>query len=300
MTADQGGHGLVIPDAIRTLLQRRAQYMEWLARLDTLGGDFSPDVADRVRADYRVRLTAVEGELHGHREELESSLAAREQQMEELERRHRSCTLELEEIELRHQVGEFDEAEWSDRKRVHDEELAEIASGLAVEREAVAELGAVLLQVANPSRENDTVPVESEAPASVQEVVVDESPEPEPVLEVVPDEPVADPESVTEEPAETVAEVLEDLALEFSESSDAELAEKLGGYAVQSEEETVAPATPTIVESAGGDQFLDELEFLESLSLDDPDSFDAVSRMLEEEDGEAPPEEDGSDRGGAG
>ena len=42
-----------------------------------------------------------------------------------------------------------------------------------------------------------------------------------------------------------------------------------------------------------------ELEFLESLSLDDPESFDAVSRMLEEE-GEKPPEGDSSDRGGAG
>jgi hypothetical protein len=46
------------------------------------------------------------------------------------------------------------------------------------------------------------------------------------------------------------------------------------------------------------DDFLDELEFLESLSLDDPESFDAVSRMLEEEGGE--PDGDGSGRGGAG
>ncbi|MFW6084798.1 MAG: hypothetical protein ACODAA_06255, partial [Gemmatimonadota bacterium] len=34
---------------------------------------------------------------------------------------------------------------------------------------------------------------------------------------------------------------------------------------------------------AEAEEYRDELEFLESLSLDDPDSFDAVSRMLEDE-----------------
>jgi hypothetical protein len=51
---------------------------------------------------------------------------------------------------------------------------------------------------------------------------------------------------------------------------------------------------------SGGGEFLDELEFLESLSLDDPESFDAVSKMLEEE-GEGAGDTDESDsRGGSG
>ena len=70
MTAEHEGLNLVIPDAIRTLLERRAQYMEWLAKLDDLGGKYRPEVAKRVRADYRARLTGVEDELHGHKEEL--------------------------------------------------------------------------------------------------------------------------------------------------------------------------------------------------------------------------------------
>ncbi|MCL7972805.1 MAG: hypothetical protein M8866_12070, partial [marine benthic group bacterium] len=44
------------------------------------------------------------------------------------------------------------------------------------------------------------------------------------------------------------------------------------------DEVVVAPAA-----EAEPDEFMDELEFLESLSLDDADSFDAVSAMLDED-----------------
>ena len=43
---------------------------------------------------------------------------------------------------------------------------------------------------------------------------------------------------------------------------------------------TDAESTPNV---ESNEDFLDELKFLESLSLDDTDSFDAVSRMLEDE-----------------
>ncbi|NNK47605.1 MAG: hypothetical protein HKP01_01890, partial [Gemmatimonadetes bacterium] len=45
-------------------------------------------------------------------------------------------------------------------------------------------------------------------------------------------------------------------------------------------------------EAAASDEFMDELEFLESLSLDDAENFDAVSAMLDEEDAESGTEED--------
>jgi hypothetical protein len=50
----------------------------------------------------------------------------------------------------------------------------------------------------------------------------------------------------------------------------------------------------------GGGEFLDELEFLESLSLDDPESFDAVSKMLEEEGEGAGDTDEPDSRGGSG
>ena len=289
MNAEQGGQDLVIPDAIRTLLERRAQYMEWLAKLDDLGGKYRPAVAKRVRADYRDRLTGVEDELHGHKEEIETSLSQRKGQLSAFEERHDVCAAELEEAELRHQVGEFDDGEWESRKEAHERELREVASALDVEREAVALLGAVLLQVTAPSEAAATRRVEPGAwtesgAAGLQETVVED---------------LLDEGRSTDADALKAAEdVLGELAAVVEESVEAEQVEEFVEQVVEEVNEPEEPIDEK-TSSTDGDEFLDELEFLESLSLDDPDSFDAVSKMLEEE-SERPPEGDESDRGGAG
>jgi len=77
-------------------------------------------------------------------------------------------------------------------------------------------------------------------------VELEPEPEPEPILE-----PVI--ELVTDPVIDSVTEIVPDEEATKGAGSDSE------------------------------DEFLDELEFLESLSLDDADSFDAVSRMLEDE-----------------
>ena len=301
MTAEQGGQDLVIPDAIRTLLERRAQYMEWLAKLDDLGGKYRPEVAKRVRADYRGRLTGVEDELHGHKEELESTLYQRKQQLSEFKQRHEICAAELEEAELRHQVGEFDEGEWDNRKEAHERELADVALSLDVEREAVAELGAVLLQVTSPSEAAATRHVEPGAWPDPG--LADPAPVAEPTSPVVEqaggEEAGAEPIVVdgATEPLEEAADVLGDLAASISEPKEPIQAEEVVEQVVV--EEPTLTEVPSTENLGDGDEFLDELEFLESLSLDDPESFDAVSKMLEEE-GEQPAESDGDDRGGAG
>ena len=89
-----------------------------------------------------------------------------------------------------------------------------------------------------------------------------------------------------------------DLGAVMEETADSQVVEEVVEQVVEEVTETEA-LIPEVKGSGDGDEFLDELEFLESLSLDDPESFDAVSRMLEEE-GETPPEGDSSDRGGAG
>ena len=289
MNAEQGGQDLVIPDAIRTLLERRAQYMEWLAKLDDLGGKYRPAVAKRVRADYRDRLTGVEDELHGHKEEIETSLSQRKGQLSAFEERHDVCAAELEEAELRHQVGEFDDGEWESRKEAHERELAEVASALDVEREAVALLGAVLLQVTAPSEAAATRRVEPGAwtesgAAGLQETVVEDL--------------LDEGRSTDTDALEAAEDVLGELAAVVEESVEAEQVEEFVEQVVEEVNEPEEPIDEK-TSSADGDEFLDELEFLESLSLDDPDSFDAVSKMLEEE-SERPPEGDESDRGGAG
>ncbi|MCL7956859.1 MAG: hypothetical protein M8843_02475 [marine benthic group bacterium] len=275
MNAEQEGRLLVIPEAIRSLLDQRAQYMEWLSRLDDLGGQYRHEVASRVRADYKDRLVGVENELQGHQAELESSLAERQGRLAELEQRHDVCAAELEEVELRHQVGEFDDEEWERRKAEYGEELESVGDELELEREAVAELGTVLVQVTAPAEAAATKHVEPGAWS-------------EPASEVV----LAEEDEAREEVLE---EVLEE------EESGAEARDP--GPAV--EESVEAPSEGHVVEEesaeeSGGDEFLDELEFLESLSLDDPESFDAVSKMLEEEGEGSGESEESTDRGGAG
>ena len=301
MTTEQGGQDLVIPDAIRTLLERRAQYMEWLAKLDDLGGKYRPEVAKRVRADYRTRLTGVEDELHGHKEELEASLRQRKQQLSEFMQRHEVCAAELEEAELRHQVGEFDEGEWENRKEAHERELADVAGALDVEREAVAELGAVLLQVTSPSEAAatrhvepgawpDPGPVNPSADAESTLVVDEQAGGGEAVEDTIVDEGATDA-------VEAADDVLGDIAAAIDEPAELLRAEDVVEQVVV--EEPTLTEVPSTEKLGEGDEFLDELEFLESLSLDDPESFDAVSKMLEEGD-EQTSEGDGDDRGGAG
>jgi hypothetical protein len=262
MNAEREGRQLVIPEAIRSLLEQRARYMEWLAKLDDLGGQYRPEVARRVRGDYQERLTGVEDELHGHQAELESSLAERQSRLGELEQRHDACAAELEEIELRHQVGEFDDSEWEDRKSEREQELRGIVEELDVERDAVEELGSVLVQVTAPSEAAATRHVE---PGAWVEPAAD--------VGFARSAETAGPEAA-EEPADDGLELAEEPATAIDEETASE-------------------------GDGDEDAFLDELEFLESLSLDDPESFDAVSKMLEDEsDGHEGESE--KDRGGAG
>jgi len=105
-------------------------------------------------------------------------------------------------------------------------------------------------------------------------------------------------EEIPTDGLEAAEEVLVDLTAAIEKTAEPEVTEEVFEQVV---EEVTEPEASTSEEmsSGDGDEFLDELEFLESLSLDDPESFDAVSRMLEEE-GETPPDGDNSDRGGAG
>jgi hypothetical protein len=281
----------VIPDAIRDLLEQRARFHDWLEKLDDLGGKYRPDVADRVREDYRSRLRSVEKELHGHRSELEGSLEEHRGRLEDLSRRHEDHAARLEEAELRFQVGEFEQAEWDERRAEADRALAEIGGELEKERAAVGELEGVLAEVAGDGERAASKQVEpgawtGPAPAAAR---VESSPE-------VAEETAEEPEPAIAEGEPVEIEAVEAAALELgTESAEiAEEVEEAGEEAIEEAEEAVEE-TP----AAGAEEdFLDELEFLESLSLDDPESFDAVSRMLEEEGGEADGDE--SDRGGAG
>jgi len=285
--------GHVIPEAIQALLEKRTTFQDWLSRLDELGSDFRPEVAEKVRSDYEGRLTEVEGELEGHRAELESALAERSQTADRIAGQHDAHRSELEETELRHAVGEFDEDEWERRRSEHQSEIDDLEADLTAHRSAVESLQTVLGELTGAA--TVAAPVELEPPI-VEELAaaVDEAPEAVEVVEAEEEsawmsQPFEDGEPGTEQ-EEAVEE--ESADAEFAEAkvaeADTELAEETDVAERESE------AEPILDEAEPG-EFKDELEFLESLSLDDADNFDAVSALLDDDDAESGADE-GSQR----
>jgi len=245
-----------IPDEIRSLLEERATFQDWLAKLGDLRENYRPAVAERVERDYRERLTKVESELATHRAELEKALAARQNRALALDGEIDDRRAELEEAELRHAVGEFDDAEWEGCRDEHRGALGEMEKALGVERTAVAELEGVLGELTG------------ERPVAASGVA---------------EEPAADLEEQDREPEGVEAPAM---------------AEEEGAEEAAAGAEDAGEAGVAVGEESG--DFKDELEFLESLSLDDTESFDAVSRMLDEEEASETEKEDQGDSGQGG
>lgn len=281
----------VVPEGVRELLEQRSTYRRWLERLDEVGEEYRPAVAERVRSDYEDRLAGVAQELEGHRHELESSTERRRERLDELSNAFEARSAELEEAELRFQVGEFDDDAWEEKRTELTEGLEDIEAELSEARGAVDELEEILAELgedagATPAR---TAGGQRSAVASSKA---------RPPLQAL-DGGLAEESAATAPPDTSVAESMQTEAKEESEAEDEiESASESGpastdgdgNESVGEESVTVAASAPAEAESASeesaegeADEYRDELEFLESLSLDDPDSFDAVSRMLEDE-----------------
>jgi len=291
--------GHVIPQAIRELLEQRGTYQGWLTRLDELGDEFRPEVAEKVRGDYAGRLATVETALEGHRTELETALADRTAAVEKVAGEHDARSAELEETQLRHVVGEFDDNEWERRRAEHQVGIDELEAELTTQRSAVESLQTVLNELTGAAAvvaASEQVDLEPPVPAELT-LVEDEWSEAEeaveqaaestdeaedtawmtqPFEEVVEEAVEADPEAEAGAPVEVESKADED------DESEVDEVVELKVEALEAEVEEVAEAEPVLVE-AEPDEFMDELEFLESLSLDDADNFDAVSAMLDED-----------------
>ncbi len=247
MNTKRDGNQVAVPAAVRSLLEKRSTFGNWLALLDDVGQQYRPEVAKRVRADYEARLAEVAGELESRRGILETSLGEHRALHGDIATRFEDKSAEIEEVELRFQVGELDEATWTQRRQEHIAGLETIEAELVSAAGSVQELETILADL-------DGVPGAHSAPVA-KLVVEPVAKHPEPVEAL--------PQAVEVEPDPGQAE---------AERTEAE---------PQPEQEPVRAEVET--EAEQGDEFLDELAFLESLSLDDADSFDAVSRMLEEE-----------------
>lgn len=307
----------VIPKEITQLLEHRATLEDWLAKLEELSGTVRPEVYDRVRGDYEERLRSQETELTAHRAEMEAALEERKTRVNGLESDRDERAAELEEAELRFAVGEFKEAEFQKHKSAHEEKLADLDAELTSGREALAKLEDVV-GVLSGLRAGASGSVAAAGVSKSSETGIGEKAGPSwgtarGRSEEGAQGAVEGTKSAAAAAAVAVADALAaDTAEEESlasgaadaKATEADAAEARGAEAKESEspeavtEETVEPeavepeaaepeatdateaAEPTDVD--GGD-YLDDLEFLESLSMDEIDRLDVVSAMLEDE-----------------
>jgi len=326
-----------IPEEITELLEKKSTFREWLDRLEGRGEEVRPEVYERVRGDYLERLSGVEAELTGHREELESSLARCRERVASLEEERDVRAADLEEAELRHAVGEYADEEWDELRGEHEGALAELEGRLEEERSATARFEEILAELDQGRAGKPGAGAEEEAGVEVGEVEEADSEDPDAASADSAEEPAFAGELEPGGPDRTEHET-EVFGSSFGavtafgqepEERAAGPEEGAGGArepgAAASEPDEPAAGEPEAEDevlaflsggaagrsdAAGGEtgdeeereDFEDELDFLESLSLDDPSSLDTLSLVLDEgeEDDEAGKDDDDAERGPGG
>ena len=128
---------------IESLLQQRAQYEQWLARLDSAGDKAPPAVRARVRSDYEARLRGVIDQLRGFAATIAEELDRHKGTQTGLDGERRQAEEALAEAEVRHAVGEYSEDEW---QRINDQS-GELLGRLRGELRAVGDEIARLAEV---------------------------------------------------------------------------------------------------------------------------------------------------------
>ncbi|MDP2583771.1 MAG: hypothetical protein Q8W47_06820 [Candidatus Palauibacterales bacterium] len=304
---DQEGTGTAtIPEEISELLERRSTYRAWLTRLDGEVGGVRRTVYERVREDYLERLGEVEDELKGHREGLEASLSERRERMADLEGQREERAARMEEAELRHRVGEYSDEDWETHRAEHEGALEELEGRLEEEATAVDRLEEVLGELDAPAPGAGEFGARAAEATETEEVVEDEATVEEEAAEVSGLETRPGWLSGTmPEPAlggGAAASALSDAAASGPEEVGEEEAEEDDDVLSFLKERPEAPPEPDAVPAADGEAagdedsgesgYEDELDFLESLSLDDADSLDTLSLVLDE--GEDEDEDDGT------
>ena len=148
-------------NAIEKLLQDRAQFVSWLTRLNSAGGE-APVVPEavrgRVRADYERRLEAVLEELRGHTNALEEQVAGLVARAGELTLRESQHKEHLSEAEVRHMVGEYDETKWDGIRSELLKVLAQVHEELRHTNGEVDRLNEVLATIRTPVPVSEPIP----------------------------------------------------------------------------------------------------------------------------------------------
>ena len=171
-------------NSIEALLEQRAQFERWLAKLDSAADKAPQAVRQKVRADYEVRLRGVIDRLRSHAATIADELHRHQAAQGDLDAQRRHAEEELAEAEVRHTVGEFGDDEWRRISEESDGRLNGLREQLKTVGKEIARLAEVQSLIAAPTRAPEPAP-SARAPAA--EDAIERSPLPPP-----PTEPIAE------------------------------------------------------------------------------------------------------------
>ncbi|HQR16860.1 MAG TPA: hypothetical protein PK948_00735, partial [Gemmatimonadales bacterium] len=150
---------------IDALLEERARFETWLARLDSAGSTAPPAVRDKIRGDYQQRLTQVIDELKTHAAAVAEQLATLRVREGDLAEREAAAQETLAEAELRHAVGEYEESEWERVRGGSERLLLDVREELARVSDEITRLGEVQALIAAKPKVPEPPPAPEPAPA---------------------------------------------------------------------------------------------------------------------------------------
>lgn len=173
-------------NSIEALLEQRAQFEQWLAKLDSTANKAPLTVRQKVRADYEMRLRGVIERLRSHSATIADELHRHQTTQGELDGQRRQAEEELAEAEVRHAVGEFGDDEWRQISQDSDRRLNGLREQLKTVGHEIARLAEVQSLIAAPARAADTAAA-PRAPAA--EDMIERSPLPPPPMEPIAEAP---------------------------------------------------------------------------------------------------------------
>jgi hypothetical protein len=182
--------------SIDALLQERARFQQWLAKLDAAAGTAPLAVREKVRADYEGRLRAVIEELKSHAEAVHDELDRHRTTQADLESQRATAEETLAEASVRHAVGEYSEEDW---QRLNEEashtleavqgQLAQVVSEIT----RLVEVQSLITEAPKPAPVAE--PIRASGPA-----LSSSGPRPAPPIEMLPD-PTPDVDAAVGAPA---------------------------------------------------------------------------------------------------
>ncbi len=145
--------------AVEKLIEQRRQFQDWLAKLGTGDTQSMPaHVVERVRNDYRARLSGVMAELADHTDALREALAEAEERHDGFEDQQGAKEDELAELKLRQHVGELDQSRFAEESGALQAALDGLKKDIASARRDIDRYEEILEVIAEEDEEKAPPP----------------------------------------------------------------------------------------------------------------------------------------------